>query len=96
MLFRSLGAALSLAAPARVVIAGDAASPAGQALLRAAHTHDRPELAVLGTTGPVDPFARTLPAIDGEPTAYACIGTACRPPTRDAAELRRHLDLLRT
>ena len=34
-----------------VVITGDIASPAGQALLRAAHADYRPDLVVLGTTG---------------------------------------------
>ena len=86
-----LGASQWLATPTRVVVAGDPASPAGRKLLRAAQADYRPSLAVLGTASPVDAFARTLPATNGKPTAYVCVGTTCQPPTQDAAELRRLL-----
>ena len=86
-----LGAVQRLATPARVVIAGDVTSPAGLALLRAAHANYRPELVVLGTSGLADSFARGLPAVNGEPTAYVCSGTTCQLPTRDSGMLRRQL-----
>ena len=74
--------------PSRVAIAGDARSPAGLELLRAAHAVYRPFKTVLGTTGPVDAFARGLPPVDGKPAAYLCTGTVCRPPVTSAAALR--------
>jgi len=86
-----LGTALWLASPTRVTIAGDVASPAGRALIRAAHADYHPFRIVAGTAGPVDSFARGLPAVNGEPTAYVCIGTVCRPPTCDSTKLRRLL-----
>ena len=73
----------------RVVIAGDVKSPAAKQLLRAAHAVYQPNKVVLGTTGPVEPFAKTLPATDGKPTVYLCTGTACQPPTHDAAKVRQ-------
>jgi uncharacterized protein YyaL (SSP411 family) len=72
----------------RVVIAGDTASPTGTGLIRAAHSFYLPGKVVLGTAGPVETFARTLPALDGRPTAYVCMGTTCRPPTTSASELK--------
>ncbi len=76
--------------PKRVVIAGDVKSPAAQALLRAAHSVFQPNKVVLGTTGAVEPFAKTLPAKDG-PVVYLCTGTACQPPTSDAAKVKELL-----
>ena len=81
-----------LAPPRRVVIAGTPDAPATRSLIRAAHALYRPTLVVMGTAGPVDDFARTLPARDGEATAYACSGTSCQQPTTDPAELRRQLE----
>ena len=78
----------SLDEPRRVVLAGDAASPAGRALLRAAHAVYQPNKVVLGTRGPVEPFARTLPAKDGRPVVYLCTGTACQAPTDDPAKVK--------
>ncbi len=40
--------------------------------------------------GPVEPFAKTLPEMQG-PVVYLCTGDACQPPTRDAAQLRKML-----
>ena len=85
-----LGAAFWLAAPARVIIAGEVLSPAGQALIHAAHADYHPELIILGTTGCVDTFARELPAVNEKPTAYVCIGNTCHPPTHDVEELRHN------
>jgi uncharacterized protein YyaL (SSP411 family) len=73
--------------PRRVVIAGDAGSAKAKALLRAAHSVYQPDKVVLGNTGAVEEFARTLPAKDGA-VAYVCTGTACQPPTGDPAKLK--------
>jgi uncharacterized protein YyaL (SSP411 family) len=71
--------------PKRVVIVGDADRPA---LLRAAHAVFQPNKVVLGSTGPVEDFAKTLPAKDSKATVYLCTGTACQPPTHDPAQLK--------
>lgn len=76
--------------PRRVVIAGDARSPKGRELLHAGHAVYQPNKVVLGNIGPVEPFARTLPAKDG-PVVYLCTGKACQPPTSDAAVLKNAL-----
>ena len=78
----------SIEEPKRVVIAGDPAAPGTKALLRAAHSVYQPNKIVLGTTGPVEPFAKTLPQKDGLPTAYLCTGKSCLPPTQDTAKLK--------
>jgi uncharacterized protein YyaL (SSP411 family) len=74
-----------------VVIAGDMKSAAGRELLRAAHGVYQAGKVVLASTGPVEPFARTLPVKDGKATAYVCTGTACQPPTHDGAKLKELL-----
>jgi uncharacterized protein YyaL (SSP411 family) len=76
--------------PSRVVIAGEPGSTKAKELLRAAHTVYQPNKIVLGNTGAVEEFARTLPAKYGA-VAYLCLGNACRPPTSDAAKLREML-----
>jgi len=76
--------------PRRIVVAGDPQTPAARALIHAAHSVYQPNQIVLGNLGPVEPFARTLPAPDG-PLAYACTGTACRPPVADPAALAAEL-----
>lgn len=75
----------------RVVIADNGSSRDGQSLLRAAHAVYQPHRVILGTTGNVEPFARTLPLKDGRATAYVCTGTACQPPTHDPAQLTQQL-----
>jgi len=77
----------SLEEPKRVVIVGDLASPDARALLHAAHSVYQPNKVVLGNTGLVEPFAKTLSAKDKKPTAYLCTGTACQPPTHDPAKI---------
>jgi uncharacterized protein YyaL (SSP411 family) len=77
----------SLEEPKRVVIAGDPAQADTRALLRAAHSVYQPGKVVLGTTGAVESFAKTLPAKGGA-TAYLCTGTACQAPTNDAKKLQ--------
>jgi hypothetical protein len=76
--------------PRRVVIAGKNGAAEFQKLLRAAHSVYQPDKIVLGTTGAVEPFAKTL-AAKAAATAYVCTGTACQPPTDDAAQLKELL-----
>ena len=81
---------LSLAEPRRIVIAGDPKSAMGKKLIHAAHSVYQPDKVVLGNTGAVEEFARTLPAKDG-PVVYLCTGKACQPPTSDPSTVRRQL-----
>ena len=76
--------------PCRVVIAGTTDSAELKNLLRAAHSVYRPNKIVLGNSGAVEPFAKTLPAKNST-TAFVCTGNACRPPTSDAEILRQQL-----
>ena len=76
----------SLQEPKRVVIAGNSDSPEFHELLREAHLVYQPHKIVLGVTGPVEEFARTLPAKAGA-AVYVCTGNACQPPTSDAVTL---------
>jgi uncharacterized protein YyaL (SSP411 family) len=76
--------------PRRVVIAGDPRSAKMRELIHAAHSVYQPDKVVLGNTGSVDEFARTLPAKDG-PLVYLCTGKACLPPTREATKLKEML-----
>ncbi len=80
----------SLQDPKRVVIPSDPNRPDIHALLRAVHSVYMPNKIVLGTTGPVEPFARTFPART-EALAYLCTGNTCLPPTSDPDELKRLL-----
>ncbi len=80
----------SLSTPRRVVVAGDPRSTPARDLIRAAHSVFQPHKVVLGNTGAVEEFARTLPAPKG-PVVYLCTGTACQPPTNDPEEIRRLL-----
>ena len=80
----------SLDEPWRAVVAGDPASPKARALLHAIHSVYQPNKVVLGHTGPVEPFAKTLPA-KGGPVVYLCSGTACQPPTSDEARVKELL-----
>jgi len=76
--------------PQRVVIAGDANSAVARELLRAAHSVYQPNKIVLGNAGPVEEFARSLPA-KGGPVVYLCTGNACQPPTSEPAKVREWL-----
>jgi uncharacterized protein YyaL (SSP411 family) len=80
----------SLHEPARVVIAGPVESTGGRALLRAVHSIYQPNKVVLGVGGPVEEFARSLPAGDGA-QAFLCSGTSCQAPTSDPEKLRELL-----
>lgn len=81
----------SLGEARRVVIAGNADTAEWRELLAAANRVFLPNKVVLGTAGLVEPFARTLPAREGQATAYACTGKVCLPPTSDPRELQRLL-----
>ncbi|MGO8764574.1 MAG: thioredoxin domain-containing protein [Limisphaerales bacterium] len=76
--------------PKRVVIAGDRHILKVQELIHAAHAVFQPNKVVLANTGPVEEFARTLPA-KGEAMVYICTGTSCQAPTSDAATVRKSL-----
>ncbi|HTR41973.1 MAG TPA: thioredoxin domain-containing protein, partial [Pseudomonadales bacterium] len=80
----------SLQEPARVVIAGEKGSAKFLELLRAAHSVYQPNKIILGNTGAVEEFSRTLPA-KGEATVYVCFGTECKPPTDSAEQVRKLL-----
>jgi uncharacterized protein len=77
--------------PKRAVIAGEVNSPIGKPLIRAAHSVYQPNKVVLGTTGPVESFARALPIKDNQPTVYLCTGTACQAPTHEPEKLKELL-----
>ena len=81
----------SLGEPRRVVIASDAHSQEVQQLLCAAHSVYQPNKIVMGNTGAVEEFARTLPPKDGA-VVYLCTGNTCQPPTRDPEQVK---DMLR-
>ena len=81
----------SLQEPARVVMAGERDSPKFHELLHAAHSVYQPNKIVLGNTGAVDEFSKTLPT-RGEATAYICHGNTCQPPTDDAVTLRETIE----
>ncbi len=74
--------------PRRAVIAGDSKSTEARTLLHAVHAAYQPHKVVLGNTGPVEAFAKTLPVKEG-PTVYLCTGTACQPPTKDPEKLKK-------
>jgi uncharacterized protein len=80
----------SLQEPARAVIAGKRDSAKFHELLRAAHSVYQPNKIVLGNTGAVEEFSKTLTA-RGEATVYVCFGNECKPPTNDTSEVKKLL-----
>jgi uncharacterized protein YyaL (SSP411 family) len=78
----------ALEEPRRAVVAGDPTDPAARELLLAIHAVYQPNKVVLGTQGPVEEFARTLPAKNGA-QLYLCTGQACQAPTADAARVKK-------
>ncbi|HLP78518.1 MAG TPA: hypothetical protein VK327_16560, partial [Candidatus Paceibacterota bacterium] len=80
----------SLQPPVRAVVAGDPNSTVAKALLHALHSICQPNLIILGNTGAVEEFARSLPAAD-QPMVYLCTGTECQAPTDDPDALKRSL-----
>lgn len=81
-----VGLDFALEEPKRVVIAG----PEKKKMLLAAHQIYQPNKVVLGTDGPVEPFAKTLASPD-RTRAFVCTGTACKPPTDLPAVLKDSL-----
>ena len=79
----------SLEEPKRVVLAGNPNSMDAKKLMHAAHAVYQPNKVSLGTAGPVEPFAKSLPAKDGKPTVYLCTGTACQAPTHDPEKVKQ-------
>jgi uncharacterized protein YyaL (SSP411 family) len=78
--------------PRRVVIAGAPDSAETKALIQAAHAVYQPNKVVLGTIGPVEPFAQTLaPQKGAKSTAYLCTGTACQPPVDEPEAVKAFL-----
>jgi uncharacterized protein YyaL (SSP411 family) len=69
------------------VVAGDSARAEVRDCVQAAHSVYQPNKVVLGTTGPVEEFAKTLPAKEAA-TVYICTGRACLPPTSDPAQVK--------
>jgi uncharacterized protein len=83
-----MGLAFLLGGTKRAVVTGDPNHPETKALLRAVHAVYQPNKVVLGTTGAVEPFARTLPAAGG-PAVFVCSGNACQAPTSDPESVKR-------
>ena len=77
--------------PRRVVIAGEPGPEVAKELLRAAHSVYQPHKIVLGNTGAVEPFAKTLVAKD-DALAFICMGNSCQPPTSVVARVKELLD----
>jgi uncharacterized protein YyaL (SSP411 family) len=75
----------SLQEPRRAVVAGTPDRAEARRLLHAIHCAYQPNKVVLGTSGPVEPFAKTLPK---EPLVYVCTGNACQPPTANADKVK--------
>lgn len=78
----------SLQEPHRAVVGGQPGQAEKQRLLHAIHSVYQPNKVVLGTAGPVEPFAKTLP---NEPLVYVCTGNACQPPTAETDKVRELL-----
>ncbi len=76
--------------PKRAVVVGDPNDSATKSLLHAIHSVYQPNKVVLGNSGPVEPFAKTLPAKDA-PLVFLCTGTACQPPAKDPAKIKQLL-----
>jgi len=86
-----LSATLLLDQPVQIVVIGDAADPACQALRRVALTAPLPAAVILtlppGQALPAGHPAAGKAQIDGRPTAYVCPGQTCRLPVTDPDEL---------
>ena len=82
-----LGLDFSLEEPKRVVLVGKSDAAHTRALIHAAHSVYQPNKVVLGNNGPVEPFAKTLPA-KATTVIYLCTGTSCQPPTSDAEQVK--------
>jgi hypothetical protein len=83
-----IGLALDLGGTKRAVVAGDPNRSETKALLRAIHAVYQPNKVVLGNSGAVDPFARSLAAKNG-PVVFVCTGNACQPPASDPESVKK-------
>jgi uncharacterized protein YyaL (SSP411 family) len=86
--FMLQGLDFSMEEPHRAVVTG-ADTESSRALLRALHGVYQPNKVVLGTRGPVEAFAKTLPTTNA--VVFVCTGTSCRPPTSEASQIREFL-----
>jgi uncharacterized protein YyaL (SSP411 family) len=66
---------------------GDPKKKETQLLIFAAHAVYQPSKVILGNSGPVEEFAKTLPTKEA-PQAFICTGTACQPPTNDPQKIK--------
>jgi uncharacterized protein YyaL (SSP411 family) len=76
--------------PKRVVVVGNPQDASTRNLIFGAHSVYQPNKVVLGTSGPVEEFARTLPTKDA-PIAFLCTGTACQAPTKETGVISKFL-----
>jgi uncharacterized protein YyaL (SSP411 family) len=81
----------SLEEPRRAVVVGRAGAPTTTKLLHAIHSVYQPNKVVLGSEGPVEPFAKSLPQKEN-PLVYICTGTACQAPTDAPEKVRKLLE----
>jgi len=84
-----------LEAAVQIVIVGDTASSAGAELLRTTVSKAPPTRLIFRADGN-DDLPGNHPAagkgqVDGQPTAYVCVGTTCTLPITDAKALEEHL-----
>lgn len=77
--------------PLRAVVAGQRDSSKFQELLHAAHSVYQPNKIILGNTGAVGDFSKTLPA-KGEATVYICHGNTCQPPADNLELVKEMVD----
>ncbi len=77
--------------PKRVAIVGDPGSEDVKKLVHAAHAVYQPNKVVLGNRGPVEEFAKSLPAKEGKAQVFLCTGNACLPPTTEVAKVKSML-----
>jgi len=80
----------SLEESARAVVAGPSENPGTKELIGAIHSVYQPNKIVLGNTGSVPPFSKTLPTGD-RAVVYLCTGTACQSPTNEPAKIKSFL-----
>jgi uncharacterized protein YyaL (SSP411 family) len=80
----------TLTEPHRVVAVGEKGDARTAELLRAAHSVYQPNKVVLGNSGPVEAFAKTLP-VGKEPVVFICTGSACQAPTSEAKKIQKAL-----
>lgn len=83
-----------------VVIAGDPASPTTQALLRVVEARYLPRtITILRPPGEAKaliaevPWVKDLVPVEGRPTAYVCVGFACKAPVFGPKDLAALLDM---